>query len=126
MSEITQKWVKLLIPFTNNYKIRLTETELAKKSGIPQQSASRYLTKLVKKGLINYQIQGRNKLFYLDFSKKSSKIIINILESVKSIELIQNDKIKVIINEILDHCETLIVFGSFSSKKQISSEKSPA
>ena len=40
-SNITQKWVDLLIPFSNNYAAKLTASELSRKSKI-RFSASAY------------------------------------------------------------------------------------
>lgn len=48
LSNITQKWVDLLIPYSNDYSSKFSANELSRKSKIPQQTASRYLNKLVK------------------------------------------------------------------------------
>ena len=86
LSDITQKWVDLLIPFSSNYSDKISASELARKSKIPQQTASRYLNKLVKLNLLNYMKQGRNKLFYFDLGKQTAKIMLNIIENQKSLQ----------------------------------------
>tara|TARA_Y100000034_G_C6909547_1_gene423492 strand:- start:3531 stop:4139 length:609 start_codon:yes stop_codon:yes gene_type:complete len=116
MSNITQKWVNLLFPFSNNYLLRVTASELAKITKIPQQTASRYLNELVKQNLMSYEKQGKNKLFYFDLEKESTKILLNLIEINKSLKF--QSKIQtasVIINQILKNCESLIVFGSYAS-----------
>jgi predicted nucleotidyltransferase len=118
MSNITQKWVELLIPFTSGYSEKYTQTELSKLAKIPQQTASRLLAKLVKQNLLNYEIQGKNKLFYFDLRNRITKNILEIIENQKAITLKQRLKnMAIIIDDILDCSETVIVFGSYSSYK---------
>lgn len=115
MGNITQKWVDLLMPFSNNYSAKLSASELAKKSKIPQQTASRLLNKLVKFNLINYIKEGKNKLFYFDLEKQTTRIILNLIENQKSLQFqLKIKSMAVIINEILKCCESLIIFGSYA------------
>ena len=116
LSNITQKWVDLLIPFSDNYSAELSASELARKSKIPQQTASRLLNKLVKLNLINYTKKGKNKLFYFDLEKQTTKIILNFIENQKALQFqLKIKEIPVVINEILKYCESLIIFGSYAS-----------
>ena len=116
MSYITQKWVDLLSSFANDYSAKLSETQLAKKSKIPQQTASRYLDMLAKLNLVQHTKQGRNKLFYFDLEMPSTKTIMTLIESQKSLQFqLKTKEIMPAIKEILKNCETLIVFGSYST-----------
>ena len=118
MGIITQKWVKLLFPFSSNYHGKFSETELAKITNTPQQSASRYLKDLINQGIVTYDTQGRNKLLYLDFSKLSTLPLMHTIESQKALEFSQKaQEATVIINEILTFCETIILFGSYATYK---------
>ena len=115
MSNMTQKWVNVLAPFSRNYYSKFSATELAKEMKIPQQTISRYLNKLVRSNLIEYVRKGRNKLFYFDFSKTTSKILINIIENQKALSFqIRLRKISLVVNEILDVCGSMIIFGSYA------------
>lgn len=115
LSNITQKWVHLLSPFSENYSRSLSATEISKKCKIPQQTVSRGLNELSKNNIINYRIRGRNKLFYIDLEKQSSKNIINIIENNKSLGFFLKHKdISIILNEIFPRCKSLIVFGSYA------------
>ncbi len=117
MSNITQKWVNILIPFSKNYNIKITGSKLSKLAKTPQQTVSRYLNKLVELNLLSYIKDGKNKSFYLDLTKEKTKIIFNIIENHKSLSfLLDNKNIAPLINEISSFCESLIVFGSYSSK----------
>lgn len=116
MSNITQKWVELLSPYLAIYSAKLTASELARKSKIPQQTASRLLNKLVKVNLINYAKEGKNKFFYFDLELQTTRIVLNLIESHKALNFqLKEKKIAIAINEILKHSESLIVFGSYAS-----------
>ena len=116
MSNITQIQVNTLAPFTLDYSSRLSASEIARRTKIPQQTASRYLNKLVKDNLLEYKREGRNKLFSLDLKKETSRIILNSIENEKSLQfLLKNKGLHVIIEEILGYCDSLIVFGSYAS-----------
>ena len=115
MSNITHKLVKLLIPFSDNYSIKLSATEISKRCGVPQQTVSRGLNKLLENNIISYKIEGRNKLFYIDLEKLSSKNILNIIENHKSLKFIlENKDISVILDDVLSTCNGIIVFGSYA------------
>jgi len=118
MSNITQKQVKIFFPFTESYSSKLTASIISKKSGIPQQTVSRQLNEAVKQNLVNYIIDGRNKLFYLNLGKESTKNILTIAESQKALYFgLKNKRIMIILNEILNLCDALIIFGSYASGK---------
>lgn len=117
-SNITQKWVDLLFPFSDDYSSKQSASQLSKKTKIPQQTASRILNKLAKLNLINFVKEGKNKLFYFDLENQNSKIMLNLIENQKALEFqLKNKEICVIINEILKHCESIIIFGSYASGK---------
>lgn len=114
LSNITQKWLYLLLPFTTNYGLKISGSELARKTGIPQQTASRILKDLIKKNILEYQLIGKNKQYYLKKEKKKELIIL--LETIKSLEL-QQSKISPLLNELKQEFETIIVFGSYANNK---------
>jgi len=116
MSGITQKWVKLLSPFTTHYAAQLSASELAKTTHTPQQSTSRYLDTLVKLNIIEYAKKGKTKLFYLNLEKQTTKTILNLLENQKTLQFqLEHKEPATIINELMKHCETTIIFGSYAN-----------
>ena len=116
LSNITQKWVDILISFAGNYSGKYSASELSRKSGVPQQTVSRSLNQIAGNNMISYKLEGKNKLFYLDLEKNISGIMLNILEFHKSLGFHLHTKaVSVIINDLLRHCESLLVFGSYSS-----------
>lgn len=118
LSNITQKWVDVLMPFCNNYSERFTASEISRKSQIPQQSVSRILNKLIQFNLIRYDIQGKNKYFYFDLESKNTLIILNILENYKALNFkLEVKRMSIFINDLLRYCDSFIVFGSYASGK---------
>lgn len=117
MGNITQKWVNVLIPFLSDYRDKKSVSKIARESGVPQQTVSRILNFLSNDGLINYSMDGRNKLFYFSGEEKV-KMIINILENQMALNfLLKNKKIAVVINDFLKEGSGVILFGSYASGK---------
>lgn len=116
LSNITQKWLDLLVPFTSDYSLRISASELSKRTKIPQQTVSRYLNKLAKSNLIDYVKEGKNKLFHFDLEKPTTKTILNSIENQKALQFqLKSKETSVIIKELLHYCESLVVFGSYAS-----------
>lgn len=116
MGDITQKWVDILQPFSNNYAARLSASSLARLVNSPQQTVSRYLNELSENNILNYTFEGRNKLFYLELEKQTTRTIFNLIENQKALHFqLEHKAISIVINEILKHCESLVVFGSYAS-----------
>lgn len=118
MSNITQKWVDVMKPFTRDYSARLTATEIAKLSGVPQQTTSRILNSFVKLNLIDYAVHGKNKLFYFKKDKISTPSLFAVVEGVKSVDFSINfPRESLIIAKLAKCCEGIILFGSHASGK---------
>lgn len=116
MGNITHNWVDILLPFSDNYIAKLSASSLSRAINIPQQTLSRYLNELAGLNIINYIVEGRNKLFYLDLEKQTSRIVLNIIENQKTLNFqLKHREISIIIDDILKHCEGLILFGSYAS-----------
>ena len=117
MGNITPKWVKVISSFSDNYSAMLTASEISKEIKMPQQTVSRILNNLVKFNLISYIKKGRNKMFHLDLGKQKTRMILDIVENQKSLEFyLKNRKIAIILNELMNCCDGIIVFGSYASE----------
>ncbi|MBU0756675.1 MAG: nucleotidyltransferase domain-containing protein [Nanoarchaeota archaeon] len=116
MGDISQKWVNLLTPYSKKYYGRFTEAELSRQTNTPQQSASRYLKILVEEGIINYEVQGRNKLFFFNQDDTRTFIVMQMIENQKSLKFLSVEKkAAVLITELLASAESIIIFGSYAS-----------
>ena len=68
--------------------------------------------------MINYKENGKNKLFYFDLKRETTEVVFNIIESNKALDFqLKNKRESIIINELLKYCESIIVFGSYTSGK---------
>jgi predicted nucleotidyltransferase len=116
MSNITQKWVDVLLPFSADYSARLSASEISRRTEIPQQTVSRQLNEIVKLSLLDYTREGKNKLFYFDLKKQSTRLLLGQIEALKSIRFLQENKaVAPVIEELLGNCDALVVFGSYAS-----------
>ena len=119
MSDITYKWVELLMPFTTGYHQKFTGTELAQHAKIPQQSASRYLKTLTHQNWLQYERKGRNKFFSLDLTNPSACVLLQIVENFKTLFFLKKaTAASLVIGEFLKHSESIILFGSYASQTQ--------
>jgi predicted nucleotidyltransferase len=119
MSNITQNRVNMLIPLTNNYKTKLTQSDISRITKIPQQSLSRYLNSYVKEGIIEYNVEGRNKLFYINSKNNLSLNTFQLIENQKTLLFQQKVKnVSIILSELLNYTEAIILFGSYSKYEQ--------
>jgi predicted nucleotidyltransferase len=113
---MSQKSYQLLAAFTASYGGRFSLAELAGIAGIPRQTASRLLEGMAASGIIDYRVQGRNKLSFFDLSKKSTELVLGIIESQKSLAFQSRMKeASIIVNGLLKLCDTVVVFGSYAS-----------
>ena len=118
MSNITQKWVDVMKPFTRDYSARLTATEIAKLSGVSQQTTSRILNSFVKLNLIDYAVHGKNKLFYFNKDKVNTLSLFAIAEGIKAVDFdINFPRESLVIAKLVKCCEGVILFGSHASGK---------
>lgn len=111
MAKLSQNWLEVLIPFSYNYDVKLSGSEVARIIRIPQRSVSRYLAFLVKENILKFEEKGNNNLYYLDLSDERIKIILNLVESYKSFVFSRNNLLWKNIKD-LSNFGTLILFGS--------------
>jgi len=114
MANIGQIWPDILVPFVDDYNIKLTASEVSRKTDIPRRTASRILAKLVKKNLIRYIVEGKNKKYYLDLKDQRIKLLIGFMEHYKSLKFsLEEKKIFLILEDIMK-LRDIILFGSYA------------
>jgi len=118
-SNITQNLVLYLNPYIRDYKAELSASQIEKLTKEPQQSISRKLNELADLNLLEYKIEGRNKQFFFNLEKQTSFTLLNLIENEKTLKFqIQKQEVSQIIEELLKHCETIILFGSYAKDKE--------
>jgi predicted nucleotidyltransferase len=114
MTDVGQICPDILIPFANDYTIKLTASDISKKTKIPRRTVSRKLAKLVKLNLARYSIEGKNKKFYLDLKDQKVKVLINFIENYKALKFINEQKEIYIILEEIIKLRDVVLFGSYA------------
>ena len=121
MTNISQKrLIELdeLIIFSRNYSAKITASKIAKISNIPQKTVSRKMNLLCSMGLLKFEREGRNKLYFLDLNDIRVKELLAALESYKAINfLVTSKKIAIMLNELTRICP-VVVFGSYAKGTQ--------
>lgn len=118
MFNVGQRWSDVLGAYLNEYSVKLSASDIARKIGFERRTVSRVLSQLVKLNLIKYKILGKNKLFYLDLENPKSKILLEIAENKKSLDFcLHNTEVFLAIKDLSDVCSSVIVFGSYASGK---------
>lgn len=113
MANIGQIWPDILVPFIDDYNIKLTASDVSRKTNIPRRTASRILTKLVKENLIRYVIEGKNKKYYLDLKDQRIKLLIGFIEDYKALKFsLEEKKIFLILEDIMN-LRDVVLFGSY-------------
>ena len=114
MANIGQICPDSLIPFVNEYNIKLTASEISRKTKIPRRSISRILSKSVKINLIRYTIEGKNKKYYLDLNDQRIKLLIEFIEYYKSLKFSLEKKRIFLMFEDIIKLRDIVLFGSYA------------
>jgi len=114
MTNIGQNWPEVLLPFVNDYTIKLTASEISRKTKISRRTVSRILNELVKLNLVRYMIEGKNKKYYLDLDDQRVKLLINFVENYKSLKFSIEEKKAYLILEEMMKIKPLVLFGSYA------------
>ena len=118
MSNIGQLCPDVLKPYLKDYSLKLSASEISREVKIERRTVSRILNKLVGLNLMNYVLQGKNKLFYFDLKKMSSFSLISLIEVNNSLNFsFRNKEISLILSKLFSCAEGVIVFGSYASLK---------
>ena len=114
MANIGQIWPDVIIPFVNDYNMKLTASDVSRKTKIPRRTVSRILGKLVKLNLIRYVIEGKNKKYYLDLKDQRIKLLAGFIENYKSLKFsLEEKKIFLMLEHIIKLWE-IVLFGSYA------------
>jgi len=91
--------------------------KLSKELNIPHPTILRRIRILIKNNIIDYEVQGRNKLYYIKKDIEISKNYVFLAERYKLIKLLKKEKkFNIIIEDILNKTKQLvIIFGSYAN-----------
>lgn len=117
MTNISQD-LDILRPFTQRKARRIHASEIARIVKKPQKTVQRRLERLNKKGLLEYEIVGKNKQYFFDLKKISSLALLNMIETNKEVQfLVNHQPLTVLFNELAAECSVML-FGSYAKAKE--------
>ena len=110
---------QVLSPFAADYFAKLSINGIARKTGLPRRTVAYQLNKLMTANLVHYTTQGKNKLFELDLDKRTTGTLLNLIENGRTLKFqLETRYVMPIVDEILRHCESMIIFGSYAAGTQ--------
>ena len=104
--------------YLSDYNLYFSGREIGRLVKINHQTAMNLLKQLVKEKVLTIVKKGRSNLYYLNLDSFECTYYLQIAEIVKARNALSNVELKLVIEKIVSLCETVIVFGSFSSGKQ--------
>ena len=107
--------------FLRGKTIKITASQIAKNKRLNQKTVSNHLNKLENEKILDYEFQGRNKLFFLN--KDNFEITKKYCQIIEELKTINKFKEKIILKEIAQkitpHIKgTAIFFGSYVKNKE--------
>lgn len=109
------KKIDIIKMYLDDYSKSMSGREIAKKSSMSHQTALNNLNELLREKILFYSIKGRNKEYTLNLSFIVAKKMAEIAENIRAIEILEEKEIVIILQELMEHSETIILFGSFAS-----------
>jgi len=101
--------------------VKITASQIAKNKKLNQKTVSNHLNKLENEKILDYDFQGRNKLFFLNKDNfEITKKYCQIIEELKTINLFKKKLIlKEIAQKINPHIKGIaLFFGSYIKNKE--------
>ena|SRR3989338_8252740 len=118
---LTPQKITMFESFVLNTDEKITASQIAQKYNLNQKSVYLFTEELERKGILNSEMQGRNKLYQLNRSNKELvKQFICSVEHLRTVYFYQeHPSIKLIIQKLLPHIKGIAaIFGSYAKKTQ--------
>ena len=89
--------------------------KISKKLNQIPSTTQRILKKLEKEKVVDFELQGKNKIYFLKPTIEA-RVYLKMSEEYKLLKLIQNPFMKSIVKEIISiiNCEMILIFGSYA------------
>ncbi|RLE38115.1 hypothetical protein DRJ17_04910 [Candidatus Woesearchaeota archaeon] len=104
--------------YLEGYSNAFTGREIARKLSVSPQTALTHLKELVRLRILNANKKGRNIEYSLNLNNLQAKLLIEMAELNKSIQVLTNPELKIIFEELSPLAEAIILFGSFAVGKE--------
>ena len=104
--------------FLDNYHSNYSGREIARRTKVSPQTALTVINDLVKDKILQFNVSGRNKNYFLNFDDFRTKIFLEQAENSVSLGPLKNFELRTIVSSLLPLSDTLIIFGSFAKNRQ--------
>jgi len=113
--------ITMLESFISNTDDKITASQIAKNHNLNQKSVYLFMEELEKESIMTSEIQGKNKLYYLN--KDNKEIVKQFLCSIEHLRTIffyqKHPSLKLIIQKILPYIDDIAaIFGSYAKNTQ--------
>ncbi len=108
------KKIDIILLYLSDYTKVINGRTIAKQIAVNHQTALNHLNNLTKEGILKFKKEGRNKNYYLNLDDLKTLLFIEIAENYKAYLRLEKKELLVIIEDLLQHSEGLILFGSYA------------
>lgn len=118
---LDNKKVEMLEPFVLDDSLKNSASKIARDKKLNQKSVQLFLNSLEKQGILQFEFQGKNKLFFWNKNNKSIvRQFILTIENLRTINFYQKQPlVKKIMEKIYPNVNGIaIIFGSFADNSQ--------
>ena len=118
---LLNKEISIFEEFLRDFYAGITGSFIAKKKKLNQKTVANYLNKLESEHILKSKIQGKNKLYFLNFD--NTEIIKNFIIIIEHLRTIAFYKKNILIKEISEKIQKYIkgeaiIFGSYAKNIQ--------
>ena len=113
MSEKIDNIQKVLTAFLPDYSAKMHVRQIARVINMNRQTASATLKKMEQARIMDSEIEGRNKLYFINKSSPKTKILLENAENAKKLDICKKKEISRLI-DYLDEGAVVLLFGSYA------------
>ena len=117
MSENIDNIQNALMAFLPDYGAKLHVREIARMTNMNRQTVSATLKRMESDRVLDSEIAGRNKLYFINKSSPKAKILLENAENKRKMDMCKKKEIARLIDYV-DGTAVALLFGSYSKKKK--------
>lgn len=104
---------KVLAAFLPDYAAKLHVRQIARMTNMNRQTVSETLKRMESERVLDSEISGRNKLYFINKSNQKAKILLANAENAKKIDICKKKEISRLV-DYMDTTATVLLFGSYA------------
>ena len=104
----------VLLAFLADYSAKLHVREISRVTGMNRQTTSETLKRMEVERILDSEISGRNKLYFINRNSQKAKIIAANAENMKKMDICSKKREISRLVEYLDGTHAILLFGSYA------------